>query len=165
MHAVLALSASVLASVNLAAAQTAEETPRFAPDAAAKCAAAYAFTLDAMMRADGVPDKEIESIRRGLAMWEYELAAAAPTAPAAELQGKADAAVRAIAEGMPNGDGREGAQARGDYLMSAIEACEAQIETVYAGKVHPVIPFLERDAVSVRPETAETNAAPSRGLR
>lgn len=176
------LIAHLLSAVLVASPMSQAESAHFSTDDAARCAAAYAFTLDAMARANAkpgakaVPDHIVDRMRDGLATWEYELAASAPEEKSEVLQAAANRAVAYMRADMPNGEGSTAAQARGDYLTSATGRCAEKIETAYAGREHPVIPFLRKDEVAVKaspsaqrkaPATAvaENSEKPKRGLR
>lgn len=118
--------------------------PHFSTDQAAKCAAIYAFTLDAMMAAPNVPSGIRKQTRNGLASWEYELSASAPEAPPQVLQAAVDAAMQELYGNMPEGQGEEAAAARGAYLTRSSADCAERLDTAYNGEEHPVIPFMRK---------------------
>ena len=160
------LAAAVLA--------VAPPAPHFSTDQAAKCAAIYAFTLDAMMAAPNVPSGIRKETRNGLASWEYELSASAPEAPPQMLQAAVDAAMQELYDNMPEGQGEEAAAARGAYLTRASADCAERLDTAYNGEEHPVLPFMrkaDREAglrVSPPPAPEDAPAAPDparNGLR
>lgn len=141
---------SILAlSLAMQGATPAAAPSAFSTDEAARCAATFAFTLDAMRTAQGVPVAIQRRMRDGLAIWEYELARSAPGADPATLQAAANRAVGAVRATMPQGDTADAAEARGDFLTEGTARCGKQIETAYRGAEHPVIPFLRKSELAV----------------
>ncbi|MEM9989199.1 MAG: hypothetical protein AAF723_06730 [Pseudomonadota bacterium] len=125
------------------------QTAAFTTDEAARCAATYAFTLDAMQSATRVPETIYLGMKEGLAIWEYELSASAPNASAAVLQAAADRAVAHVRNGLPEGEGRDNAEARGDYLTAQTKICAQKIDTLYGDTQHPVMVLLAANAAPI----------------
>ncbi|ADM09076.1 hypothetical protein PB2503_05007 [Parvularcula bermudensis HTCC2503] len=145
--------------VSVAALAAWQGKPMFSVDDAAYCAAVYAFTLDAMSRAENVPVAKQRETTEGLAKWEYELSAAGEDLATAALQGRADRAVAEVRQQMPNGVGAEAAAARGTFLLESSAQCDAQLTAAYGVSEHPIVPFLRKAQVEVAPGTE------GRGLR
>lgn len=150
------------ASLSMGGAQeTQSPTMSYDTDAAARCAVAYAFTVDAMQSATGIPQDIRRSMRDGLAVWEYELAASAPGAGDQVLKDAANRAVAYVRAGMPNENTPESATARGDYLLGITKSCRMMVSQVYGDVEHPVIPFLRQaDAGTVVPPAAMPKPMP-----
>ncbi len=139
----------------------AEAKSAFSTDEAARCAASFAYTLDAMQAAPSIPQEVRRRMRDGLAIWEYELSASAPGASGDTLQAAANRAVAVIRAGMPDGDAPDVAAQRGDYLTGLTTDCAAKIKTAYGDAEHPVIPFLrEADAQQTAPPAPLPPLAP-----
>ncbi|MEM9422632.1 MAG: hypothetical protein AAF986_09020 [Pseudomonadota bacterium] len=166
------LMGTIVALWTMGISKASADTAVFDTDEAAKCAASFAYTLDAMQAAPSIPQEIRRRMRDGLAIWEYELSASAPNATPAMLQAAANRAVAVVRAGMPDGAGPDIAAQRGDYLTMLTTKCAAKITAAYGDDEHPVIPFLRQaDADALVPpparETAsnEGDEARERGLR
>lgn len=133
----------------------------FTIDEAARCAAVFAFTLDAMATAQNVPRTTRNMVRDGLVIWEYELSASQPDATQEELSSAANRAIAYVRADLPMGDGPDGAQARGSFLMGSAKGCQDKIDVAYGGAEHPVIPHLRQAEVTVGDPTLPSPARPT----
>lgn len=169
----MAISAATIIAISMVGLAAQDDAPAapFEIDAAARCAAVFAFTLDAMEGAQNVPRQVRKAMHDGLAMWEYELHAAVPVAEPEALQRAANLAVANVRADLPSGDGPEAAQARGNFLTMSAQTCQQQIASAYGDQEHPVIPFLRQAEVAVTAQppapvpvsvTVEAEPAPKR---
>lgn len=133
------ITAALAGLGTLMGAAVAQDAPagRFDTAEAAACGAVFASLVQAFQETDGVPEQTRTGATVGLMFWEYELSASAP-GQEAMVERTVIAAFDQLNESMPQGEGADAANARGDYLMRQAQDCSTRIDAAYPEGVHPV---------------------------